>query len=234
MEMAANSRSANWFLAFYGSALGKKAVMALTGIMLFGFIVMHMAGNLKIFLGAEAFNHYAEFLRQMGEPMLPHGAGLWMTRVVLLMAVTLHITAATQLTLQNRRARPVAYKRRKAVQLGYAERTMRWSGYLMAIYVIYHLLHFTVGSVHRDFSAVDPYHNVISAFQFWPVAAVYIVANLLLGMHLYHGLWSLFQSLGLNHPRYNMWRRCFAVTFAMVVTAGFLSVPLAVLTGIVS
>jgi len=234
MEMVAASGPANWFVAFYRTALGKKAVMALTGIFLFGFIFMHMAGNLKIFLGAEAFNHYAEFLREMGEPVLPYSVGLWIFRVLLLGAVIFHFTAATQLTLQNRRARPVAYKRRDAVQMGYAERTMRWSGYLMAAYVIYHLMHLTVGSAHRNFSTVNPYQNVISAFQFWPVAAVYIVANLLLGMHLYHGLWSLFQTLGCNHPRYNPWRRVFAVTFAIVVTVGFLSVPVAVLLGLVS
>ncbi len=234
MEMVATSRPANWFLAFYRSALGKKTVMALTGIVLFGFVFMHMAGNLKIFMGAEAFNHYAEFLRAAGEPILPHGVGLWMFRLVLLTCVALHITAATQLTLQNRRARPIAYKCLDPVQLGYAERTMRWSGYLMGIYIIYHLMHLTVGTAHRDVIAVNPYHNVLSAFQFWPVAAVYIVANLLLGMHLYHGLWSLFQTLGCNHPRYNPWRRVFAVTFSIVVTAGFLSVPIAVLSGLVS
>jgi len=234
MEMVSTSRSANWFLALYSSALGKKTVMALTGIVLFGFVFMHMAGNLKVFMGAEAFNHYAEFLRAAGEPILPHGAGLWMFRLVLLTCVTLHITAATQLTLLNRRARPVAYVRRDTVQLGYAERTMRWSGYLMGIYIIYHLLHFTVGSAHPSFSAANPYGNVISAFQAWPVSMIYIVANLLLGMHLYHGLWSLFQTLGCNHPRYNSWRRVFAITFSVVVTAGFLSVPIAVLTGLVS
>jgi succinate dehydrogenase / fumarate reductase cytochrome b subunit len=234
MEMAATPGSANWFLAFYRSALGKKAVMALTGIVLFGFVFMHMAGNLKMFMGAEAYNHYAEFLRSAGEPMLPHGAGLWMFRILLLACVTLHIMAATQLTLLNRRARPVAYSRRDAVQLGYAERTMRWSGYLLAIYIIYHLMHFTVGSAHPDFSITNPYSNVIIAFQSVPVVAVYIVANLLLGMHLYHGLWSLFQTLGWNHPRFNSWRRLFAVTFALVVTAGFLAVPIAVLSGLVS
>jgi len=234
MEMVAPPRSANWFVAFYSSAVGKKTVMALTGIVLFGFVFMHMAGNLKIFLGAEAFNHYAEFLRSAGEPLLPHGAGLWMFRVMLLVCVGLHITAATQLTFQNRRARPVAYSRRTAVQLGYAERTMRWSGYLMAIYVIYHLMHLTVGSAHPAFSPANPYGNVVIAFQAWPVAAVYIVANLLLGMHLYHGLWSLFQTLGLNAPRYNGWRRVFAVVFAVVVTAGFVAIPIAVLTGMVS
>jgi succinate dehydrogenase / fumarate reductase cytochrome b subunit len=168
--------------------------MALTGIVLFGFVFMHMAGNLKIFMGAEAFNHYAEWLREMGAPMLPHSAGLWMARIVLLGSVIIHFTAATQLTLQNRRARPVSYARRAPVQLGYAERTMRYSGYLMAVYIIYHLMHLTVGSAHAQFNAADPYNNVVLAFQSWPVAAVYLVANLLLGMHLYHGLWSLFQT----------------------------------------
>lgn len=234
MEMVVPPRPANWFVAFYRSALGKKTAMALTGIVLFGFVFMHMAGNLKIFMGAEAFNHYAEWLREMGAPMLPHSAGLWMARIVLLGSVIIHFTAATQLTLQNRRARPVSYARRAPVQLGYAERTMRYSGYLMAVYIIYHLMHLTVGSAHAQFNAADPYNNVVLAFQSWPVAAVYLVANLLLGMHLYHGLWSLFQTLGCNNPRFNKWRRTLAVTFAVVVTAGFLSVPLGVLSGLVS
>jgi succinate dehydrogenase / fumarate reductase cytochrome b subunit len=232
--MVAGTRAAGWLASFYRTAVGKKAVMAVTGMVLFGFVFGHMAGNLKIFLGSESYNHYAEWLREIGYPALPHSGFLWIFRLVLLASVGLHITAATQLTLMNRRARPERYRRKDSVQAGYAERTMRWSGFIIAFYVLYHLLHLTVGSAHRDFIATDPYHNVVTAFQFWPVATVYIVANLLLGMHLYHGLWSLFQSLGWNHPRYNSWRRVFAVLFAIVVAAGFLAVPVGVLTGLVA
>ena len=216
------------------SAVLKKAIMAVTGIFLFGWIFAHMFGNLKIFFGPESFNHYAEFLREMGSPLIPPSGLLWVTRFVLLAAVGLHIWAATSLTLQNRRARPIDYRELRGVELDYAARTMRISGYLLALYIVYHLMHLTFGSVHADFVPSDPYSNVVKAFQALPVAAVYIFANLLLGLHLYHGLWSLFQSLGWSHPTYNPWRRRFAVAFAVAVSVGFISVPLGVLAGIVS
>ena len=216
------------------SAVLKKAIMAVTGIFLFGWIFAHMFGNLKIFFGPESFNHYAEFLREMGSPLIPPSGLLWVTRFVLLAAVGLHIWAATSLTLQNRRARPIDYRELRGVELDYAARTMRISGYLLALYIVYHLMHLTFGSVHADFVPSDPYSNVVEAFQAMPVAAVYIFANLLLGLHLYHGLWSLFQSLGWSHPTYNPWRRRFAVAFAVAVSVGFISVPLGVLAGIVS
>ena len=193
-----------------------------------------MLGNLKIFLGPEKFNHYAEFLREMGTPLFPESGVLWIARIVLLVAVGLHIWSATSLTLINRRARPQDYVRRDGVQLDYAARTMRVSGYLIGLYIVFHLMHLTWGNVHPDFVASDPYHNVVRGFQVVPIALVYIVANLLLGTHLYHGLWSLFQSLGWNHPTYNPWRKHFAITFSIVVCLGFISVPLAVLTGVVS
>ncbi|MFQ5768157.1 MAG: amino acid permease, partial [Acidobacteriota bacterium] len=223
----------NWFVEFYRSALGKKIAMGVSGVVLFGFILGHMAGNLKLFLGRQAFNDYADWLREVGHPAVPHGGLLWLARVVLLAAVAVHILAAVQLTRLNRKARPRAYVLKDVVQAGYAERTMRWSGLLVGLYVVYHLLHFTQGSFHRDFLPANPYHNVVTAFSFWPVAVIYIAANLLLGLHLYHGLWSLFQTLGLSHPRYDAWRRTFAAVFAVVVTAGFVAVPLAVLAGLV-
>ncbi len=216
------------------SALVKKAVMAATGILLFGWIFAHMFGNLKIFFGRESFNHYAEFLREMGSPLIPPSGLLWVTRFALLAAVGLHIWAATSLTLQNRRARPIDYRELRPLELDYAARTMRISGYLLAVYVIYHLMHLTFGSVHPGFVPSDPYANVVAAFRALPVAAVYIFANLLLGLHLYHGLWSLFQSLGWSHPAYIAWRRPFAALFSVAVTLGFVSVPLAVLAGMVS
>ena len=216
------------------SAVLKKATMAVTGILLFGWIFAHMFGNLKIFFGPESFNHYAEFLREMGSPLIPPSGLLWVTRFVLLAAVGLHVWAATSLTLQNRRARPIDYRELRGVTVDYAARTMRMSGYLLALYIVYHLMHLTFGSVHADFVPSDPYSNVVKAFQALPVAAVYIFANLLLGLHLYHGLWSLFQSLGFCHPTYNPWRRRFAVAFAIAISVGFISVPLGVLAGIVS
>jgi succinate dehydrogenase / fumarate reductase cytochrome b subunit len=223
-----------WFFDLYRSSVAKKAVMGLTGLVLFGWILAHMAGNLKIFLGPEEFNHYAEFLREMGTPLIPETGVLWISRIILLVAVGLHIWSATSLTLTNRRARPEDYELRHGVQLDYAARTMRWSGYLIGVYVIYHLMHLTFGNVHPDFVPGDAYDNVVRGFQVVPVALVYVVANVLLGFHLYHGLWSMFQSLGWNHPAYNAWRRHFAITFSIVVTAGFVSIPLAVLAGILS
>jgi len=224
----------SWLVSFYRSSLGKKAAMAVTGLVLFGFVLGHMSGNLKAFQGAHKFNAYAEFLREVGAPVVPHGGLLWIARIGLLLAVGIHTLAAVQLTLQNRRARPQDYELRRSVQLDYASRTMRWSGVLVLLYVVYHLMHFTWGNVHPDFIPGDAYHNLVTGFQVVPVALVYVVANLLLGLHLYHGLWSLFQSLGWSHPRYNSWRRSFAVAFAVIVTLGFISVPLAVLAGVIS
>lgn len=216
------------------SSIAKKAIMAVTGLILFGWIVGHMTGNLKVFQGAEKFNAYAEFLREMGAPLFPESGVLWLVRGALTLALVLHVWSATSLTLINRRARDKDYETRKSVQLDYAARTMRWSGYLIAFYIVFHLMHLTWGNVHHNFVLGNPYANLVSGFQVLPVALVYIAANLLLGMHLYHGLWSMFQSLGLNHPSYNASRRYFAVAFAVVVCLGFISVPVAVLTGIVS
>lgn len=223
----------NWFLSFYRSAVGKKAAMAVTGLMLFGFVLGHMVGNLKFFLGPREYQAYADGLRALGYPLAPHGSLLWIARLGLLAAVALHIHAATTLWLQARKARPQDYSRREVVQLDYAARTMRYGGVIVLLYVVYHLLHLTWGSVHPDFRPHDVYHNVLAGFRVPWVALVYVAANVVLGFHLYHGLWSLFQSLGWNHPRYNRWRRTFAVVFSILVTLGFVSVPLAVLTGLV-
>ena len=223
-----------WFSELYKNAVIKKAIMAVTGLVLFGWLAGHLMGNLKVFQGAEKFNAYAEYLRTMGTPLLPEAGVLWLVRGLLAASIVFHIWSATSLTLTNRRARSTHYETRRGVQLNYAARTMRWSGYLIAFYVVYHLMHLTWGNAHHDFIADNPYANLVSGFQVLPVALVYIAANLLLGMHLYHGLWSLFQSLGLNHPSYNAWRRHFAVTFAIVMSLGFISIPVAVLIGVVS
>lgn len=223
-----------WFSELYKNAVIKKAIMAITGLILFGWLLGHLLGNLKVFEGAEKFNAYAEFLRTMGTPLLPHTGVLWIARAVLSASVVLHIWSATSLTLANRRARSTDYELRRGVQLDYAARTMRVSGYLLALYIVFHLMHLTWGNVHANFIAGNPYANLVSGFQVVPVALVYIAANLLLGLHLYHGLWSLFQSLGLNHPSYNAWRRHFAITFSILMSAGFISIPIAVLMGIVS
>lgn len=235
-----------WFGDFYRSSLGKKAVMAVSGIALWGFVLAHMIGNLKYFAGAagegvpalaggvpgSAINVYGEWLRGIGYPMMPHSGTLWLLRIGLLVAVAFHVHAAWALTVMSRRARPQRYERRKGVQIGWAERTMRWSGVALLVFVVYHILHFTTGQAHHDFVAGDVYHNLVSAFSIGWVAAIYLVAMALLALHLYHGLWSLFQSLGWNHPRFNHWRRVFAVAFTLLITIGFVLVPLAIVTGV--
>jgi succinate dehydrogenase / fumarate reductase, cytochrome b subunit len=222
-----------WLIDLYKSAMAKKAVMAVSGLMLFGFVVSHMAGNLKLYLGAEKLNHYAEWLRTIGEPALPHEGMLWILRLGLLVAVVLHIWSAWQVTLISRRARPQGYAHKDWVQASYASRTMRWGGVIVLAFIIYHLLHLTFGTVHSDFVPGDVYHNVVSGFQNPLIAGFYILANLLLGLHLFHGLWSMFQSLGWNHPSFKAVRRPFAACFALIITAGNVSFPLAVLTGLV-
>ncbi|MFL6247027.1 MAG: succinate dehydrogenase cytochrome b subunit [Thermoanaerobaculia bacterium] len=222
-----------WFGNFYRSAIGKKAVMAISGLILFGWIFAHMAGNLKLFLGAEALNHYAEWLRTMGGPILPNTVALWISRVVLLVAVIFHIHSAYALTMMNRNARPIGYADRDYVKGTYAARTMRWGGVIILLFVIYHLLHLTTGNAHPDFIPGDVFHNVVTGFQVWWVSAVYIIANLALGLHLYHGVWAMFSSVGLTNPRFEHWRRTFATVFAVVITAANIAFPLSVLLGLV-
>ncbi|MGA7615880.1 MAG: succinate dehydrogenase cytochrome b subunit [Thermoanaerobaculia bacterium] len=220
-----------WFLKFYRSAIGKKAVMAVTGIFIFAWITAHMVGNLKIYLGPQALNHYAEWLRVIGGPAFPTSAVLWITRALLIVATWFHIQAATQLTLMNWKARPVGYRDRDYPAATYAARTMRWGGVIIVLFVIWHLLDLTFGTVNPNFIQGDPYHNVVASFSVWWIASFYVIANVALGFHLYHGLWSLFQSLGWNNPRFNLWRRYFATAFALIIAIGNISIPVSVLAG---
>jgi succinate dehydrogenase / fumarate reductase cytochrome b subunit len=222
-----------WFGNFYRSSIGKKAVMALTGLVLFGWIFLHMVGNLKLYLGAVHMNEYAHFLRAMGAPAVPESGVLWAMRLLLLVCVIFHIHAAYALTRMAAAARPVAYRDRQYVKATYASRTMRWGGVILLLFIIYHLLHLTTGQAHHDFVKDDAYHNVTTGLRIWWVAAIYIIANLALGLHLYHGVWAMFGSLGLINPRIEAVRRVFATAFAVLITAGNISFPLAVLTGIV-
>ncbi len=217
----------------YRSAIGKKAVMAVTGLILFGWIFLHMIGNLKLYLGAVHLNEYAHWLRAIGSPAVPESGALWIARAVLLLCVVFHIHSAWSLTMMNREARPVGYRDRDFVKGTYAARTMRWGGVIILLFVIYHLLHLTTGQAHPDFVPDDPYHNVVTGFRIWWVAAIYIIANLALGLHLYHGVWSMFSSVGLTSPKYEAARRSFASVFALMITIANVSFPLAVLAGIV-
>jgi succinate dehydrogenase / fumarate reductase cytochrome b subunit len=225
-----------WFGNFYRSAIGKKAVMAVTGVILFGWIFVHMLGNLKLYLGAEHMNTYGAWLRTLGAPAVPETGLLWISRIVLLTCVVLHIHSAWATAAMSREARPIGYRDRQFVKSTYASRTMRWGGVIILLFVIYHVLHLTVGlnvAPGAQFVPGDPYHNVVAGFRNPLVAVVYIIANLALGLHLFHGLWSMFNSLGLNHRKFNGWRRVFATAFAVIITAGNVSFPLAVLTGFV-
>jgi succinate dehydrogenase / fumarate reductase, cytochrome b subunit len=218
-------------LSIYRSSLGKKFVMAITGIILFGFVFAHMVGNLKIYQGREHLNEYAHFLRVVGGPVFGNSQLLWIMRLVLIVSVVLHIVAAYQLTRMSKRSRPVGYARRRDVQATYASRTMRWGGIIILLFVIYHLLHFTFGVAQAGFRRDDVYQNVINGFSVWYISFFYILAMLALGMHLLHGLWSMFQSLGLNNRRWNGLLRGFAMVFAALVVLGNASIPVAVLIG---
>lgn len=220
-------------VTLYRSSVGKKAVMAVTGSVLFLFVLGHMAGNLKVFQGPEKINAYAEFLREIGDPVLGHGQFLWIARIALLVVVGLHIVSATQLTLAARRARPVKYRRAVHLEDSYASRTMVWGGIIIVTFVVYHLLHLTFGSAHPDFRPGDVYYNLVRGFQVWPVSIGYIIAMIALGFHLYHGVWSAFQTVGANHPKYNHWRRIFAGLVTGLIVVGNISIPVAVLAGIV-
>jgi succinate dehydrogenase / fumarate reductase cytochrome b subunit len=211
---------------FYSSTTGKKAAMAVSGCILFLFVVGHLIGNLQIYEGPDQLNRYAVLLRT--EPPL-----LWAVRIVLLAMLLLHIWSSVQLAARNLSARPEGYVQKKATGSSYASRTMYWSGPIILAFVIYHLLDFTFGKVNPHFEPGNVYGNVVASFQVIPVAAFYIIAMLLLCLHLYHGLWSMFQSLGIAHPRWTPLLRRGAAVVAMLIAAGNISIPVAVLAGLV-
>src|SRR6476620_1385646 len=221
-------------LRFWQSAVGKKWVMALSGIGLLGYVLAHMVGNLKLFLGKGHLNEYADWLRALGEPVFPRTVVLWALRIGLIAAFVLHIVAAAQLTRMNQRARSGYQAPRDYVAANFASRTMRWTGVIIGLLVIFHLLDLTWGPANPQFKRGDPYDNVIESFQRVPVAIVYILAKLALAVHIFHGAWSMFQSLGWNNPRFNLWRRYFAAAFAVVIGIGNVSMPLLVVTGVVT
>jgi succinate dehydrogenase / fumarate reductase, cytochrome b subunit len=227
---------APWPIEFYRSAIGKKWVMALTGILLMGFVFAHMVGNLKAFMGADDLNHYGEWLRMLFAPPLPRTWFLWMMRVGLIATFALHIHAAVSLTLMNRRAQAPdrLVQPRDWQAANAASRSMRLTGVVILLLLIFHLTDLSWGQTNPDFVRGDVYRNLVASLERPVVAVTYILFVLALGVHLLHGSWSLFQSLGVNNPRWNSWRRGFAIGFAAVVTAGYLVVPIAVLTGAIS
>ena len=215
---------------FLGSSIGKKIVMAITGLVLVLFVIGHMVGNLQIFMGAEALNAYSEFLHRM-----LHGGGLWIARIVLLACVALHIWAAVGLTRMNAAARPVAYRQVSHQASTLASRYMRVTGFILLFFIVFHLLNLTTGQWHPggEFIKGAVFHNVVATFQVWWVSAIYIVAMIALAGHLSHGIWSLMQTMGWNHPRYNALRKQLAWTVTLVVVVANISFPVAVLAGFI-
>lgn len=214
--------------AFLASTIGKKVVMAVTGLVLAGFVLGHMSGNMLIYLGPEALDAYAVFLREF-----LHGAGLWIARAVLFGCAVLHVWAAVSLTRADRAARPVGYREWTASKSTFASRMMRWSGVVILLFIVYHLLDLTIGAVNPGFEEGRVYRNVVASFQVVPVALFYVVAMLLLWGHLRHGVWSLLRTLGMSHPRYDAMAHRVAAGLATLVVAGNVSFPLAVLLGVV-
>jgi succinate dehydrogenase / fumarate reductase cytochrome b subunit len=213
---------------FLASTIGRKIVMAATGVLLFGFVVAHMAGNLQLYLGPTAMNAYAVLLRE-----LLHGAGLWIARAVLLAAAVLHVWAAVSLTRLDLAARPVAYRDWRPAESTYASRTMRWSGFFLLAFIVYHLLDLTFGTVNPGFEEGDVYGNVVRSFRVVPVTVFYLVAMALLGMHLKHGTMSMLRTLGLSHPRHEaIASRALTAVVGLTIAAN-MSFPLAVLLGVV-
>ena len=230
------TRRRPWPVEFYRSAVGKKWVMGITGVALLGFVLIHMIGNLKVFLGEGQLDSYAHFLRNLLYPFLPKTAALWLARTGLVFAFLLHIHAAASLTMLNRRANTRYEGPRDYAVASYASRTMRYSGVIVAIFLFWHLADLTWGvtpMAAEGWQAGAVEDNLLGSLSRGGVAILYVVANVLLGIHIYHGAWSLFQSLGLAHPAYKRWRRWFAQAFAAVIVIGNVSIPLAIWTGMV-
>ena len=213
---------------FWASTNGKKAVMAITGAILLLFVIGHMLGNLQIFEGPEQLNAYGRFLH--GVPEI-----LWAIRAVLIVSVILHIWASIQLAIRKTQARPVNYAKRENVASSYASRTMYWSGPILLAFVIFHLLHLTAGTIRPggEFVPADVYHNVVAGFQVWYISAWYIFSMVLLGFHIRHGAWSMFQSVGINHPRHTTFLKKAALVLAVVIVLGYSSIPASILLGFV-
>lgn len=233
-EATAASKAPNRLLALWSSVIGKKVVMAVTGAVLVLFVIAHMLGNLKIFSGPEEINAYSRFLREVGWPEFGYGQLLWIVRTVLFVCALLHITAAAQLTRMNWEARPVGYESKKNVETTWGALTMRWGGVLLAVFIVFHLFHFTggmVGFAPGQFEHLMVYQNVLAGFSVWPIALFYILAMGALALHLDHGIWSMLQTLGWVTIGNTKNLRAISRILALIIFAGFVSVPISVLAG---
>jgi len=220
-------------LAFFRSTIGLKVLMAVTGIIWVGFVLGHMLGNLKLYLGATDMNEYGHHLRELGYPLLPEMAFLWIARIVLIAALAIHVRSAILLKRRARSARPTNYKMARHAESTYASRSMIVGGVFLLGFIIFHILHLTTGDAHPEFVHGKPYENVVAGFSVTWAAIIYMLAMIPLGLHLYHGTWSCLQTLGASHPQYNDLRKRLAIGVTLLVVAGNVSFPLAVLAGIV-
>jgi succinate dehydrogenase / fumarate reductase cytochrome b subunit len=220
------SARVNAVTRFWNSSIGKKAVMAVTGLIMIGFLISHMLANLQVFAGPLMINEYAAKLREFG-PLL------WLARGGLLIALVLHVIAAYQLTRRKQTARPVGYDQQEPQVSTFAARTIRWGGVLLLVFIVLHLLHFTFGTIHPAFDAKDVYGNVIAGFQIWWVAVLYVIAMVGLGLHLFHGTWSSIRTLGLTRPSGDPLKRRIAAVVTWVLYIGFSLVPIAVLARLI-
>lgn len=221
-------------VALHRSSVGKKILMAVTGFIWFGFLVGHMAGNLKAFQGGAVFDEYAHHLRVFGEPILPRMGFLWSFRAVMLAALVVHVLLAWQTSQQSWSARRTGYRKKKSQNLTFSSGLMRWGGVLILVFIVYHILHMTTGQVHPSFVEERAYSNLVTGLANPLVSGIYVLAMVAVALHLHHGLWSLFQTLGAHHPRYAALRRPLATVLTLVIFLGFISIPVAIVTGIVS
>jgi succinate dehydrogenase / fumarate reductase cytochrome b subunit len=223
-------------ITFPRTTIGKKVIMAVTGLIWIGYVIAHMYGNLKVFEGPEYFNAYAEGLRELGAPILGYAQFLWVARLVLLVAIVAHVWAAVTLWLLDRKTRSTSYTERKNLVSSAAGRTMIYGGIAIVLFIFYHLLHLTLGVpfVHADFIQGDVYHNVVVGFRSIPVTIIYLIALVALGFHLFHGTWSMFQTVGLINKSYDKIIRGLAWFVAILVPLGFALVPISVMLRIIS
>jgi succinate dehydrogenase / fumarate reductase, cytochrome b subunit len=210
---------------FWQSTIGKKVVMAVTGIIGILFVIGHMTGNLLMFKGQDAMHQYALLLRT-SMPLL------WAVRISLIVAVLLHIVAAYQLTMLSRAARPEGYAKRKPQVTTFAARTIKWGGVLLLVFIVYHILHMTLGTVHPQFTHLDPYNNLTIGFRNPVVVAFYLLAMAALALHLYHGSWAVVRTLGAARPTVHPLRRKIALAIAVIVAIGFALIPIAAVAGL--
>jgi succinate dehydrogenase / fumarate reductase cytochrome b subunit len=217
------------------STIALKLLMAVSGLVFIVYVLLHMYGNLKAFAGHDAYNEYAHHLRTFAEPLLPYSGLLWVTRAGLLVALVVHVYAAVTLWRRARAARTTAYVMKKHTGATQASRLMRWGGVTLLLFIVWHLLNFTVGKVNVSGGATnDPYNLLVDSFSVWWLTLIYLVAMLMLGAHLHHGIWSAAQTLGwTSHARSRWVARQIAFSLALVITVGFSLVPVFVLAGVI-